>query len=343
MLRMEKELNTARDSESKALAQLKQMDTRANTDKDKIEQLHRQVSELNNAIHLSKDAAFEAKQDKLVILSVKDAEIDGMRKKMEIMQELENQLLENSIFIETLELKLEEANDLLGISHKAAFDSTMRLKLLREELELKEGNSLYQAALMEALKLQMNRTKLELKNSNDFALQMMDDLEMLTEDLQNAKVEIDEIQKRETDAKFELTLLKSELQKERSEATIQDPSQVSVSEIKQEMENLKEELKAERFKLAEIRNTAEQATSRAELAEKAKEVLEDQIRKWKEDKQKRKAAIVALKEVSTTKEFNTLRYENTPKVYQPLGKILNMKFKVFIFLTITIVCPVALN
>ncbi|KAL3528432.1 hypothetical protein ACH5RR_007754 [Cinchona calisaya] len=102
-----------------------------------------------------------------------------------------------------------------------------------------------------------------------------------------------------------------------------------------ESENLTKELEITTAKIAEFRARAEQAISRAEAAEKAKVELEEQLKKWKAHKARRKAAFAALLDVSVSKEINeassskeisTFRYHNGPKVYQPLGKVLNMKF-----------------
>jgi hypothetical protein len=67
--------------------------------------------------------------------------------------------------------------------------------------------------------------------------------------------------------------------------------------------------------------------SRAELAEKAKAGVEDHLRRSRQKQQRRKAAIAALREESAPREFNSPRFDKQPTIYQPLGKVLNMKFK----------------
>lgn len=109
---------------------------------------------------------------------------------------------------------------------------------------------------------------------------------------------------------------------------IEDSSQLTGHDHKQELENLRKELDAAMTKVAEFRNRAEQAICRAEMAERAKTAIEDQLRKWRDERQKKKAAIAALKEVSTSREISNISPENKPQVtyYQPLYKVLNMKF-----------------
>ncbi|CAI9773719.1 unnamed protein product [Fraxinus pennsylvanica] len=98
-------------------------------------------------------------------------------------------------------------------------------------------------------------------------------------------------------------------------------------ENEQELKNLKKELEAVTSKIGEHRTRAEQAISRAEAAEKAKVELEEQKRKWKEHKERRMAAIAELREESYSKDYITsYKHDNAITNYQPLGKVLNMKF-----------------
>ncbi|KAL2462846.1 putative WEB family protein [Forsythia ovata] len=98
-------------------------------------------------------------------------------------------------------------------------------------------------------------------------------------------------------------------------------------ENKQELSNLKKELEVATLKIGEYRTRAEQAISRAEVAEKAKVELEEQKRRFKEHKERRKAAIDALREESYSKDYVTsFNHDNAITNYQPLGKVLNMKF-----------------
>lgn len=80
-------------------------------------------------------------------------------------------------------------------------------------------------------------------------------------------------------------------------------------------------------RIGEFRTRSEQAAFRAEVAETAKAALEEQIRRWREQKERRKAALVALREESITTRKNSFKKDlEPPKIYQPLGKILKMKF-----------------
>lgn len=108
------------------------------------------------------------------------------------------------------------------------------------------------------------------------------------------------------------------------ELSADNSSHLASPQYTDELEKLKKELEAAMIRIGEFRSRAEQATTRAEMAEKAKEAVEDQLRKWREHKQRRKAAVAAMKEVSAPK-FKPPMYEGSSTVYQPLGKVLNLK------------------
>ncbi|XP_022889820.1 putative WEB family protein At4g17210 isoform X2 [Olea europaea var. sylvestris] len=112
---------------------------------------------------------------------------------------------------------------------------------------------------------------------------------------------------------------------EKAERTVQVVELMYENE--QELKHLKKELEAVTLKIGEHRTRAEQAISRAEAAEKAKVQLEEQKRRWKEHKERRKAAIAELREESYSKDYiASYKHDNDITNYQPLGKVLNMKF-----------------
>ena len=92
-----------------------------------------------------------------------------------------------------------------------------------------------------------------------------------------------------------------------------------------ELALLKRELEAASLKIMELRAQAEESLSRAELAEKGKAALEDKFKRQREHRLRKRAALAALQEVSTPEHFSPSTSYGTPKVYQPLGKVLNMK------------------
>lgn len=424
LLRMETELASARDLQFKAMTQAELMESAASMEKEKAEELLRCVAELNEALLMSQFADEEKckilseKEDEIELANVNAAQaqlkLEELRKQMEVSQEMERELLAKSIYVDVLQLELQQSADLLSSSDQATSDATEVLKQLKADMEVKERENYDQALHIEALEMELRLLKLELKNSNEEIGCYKSTVETLTDELQRAKTDLNEVKERENDAQVEIALLKSELHKGRSkiaaaeaaearaesiksglylavqelaveaekakkqnqklkgaENSFQDvqipqaeesktesgesinekdatvtisyeeyqlliknskmADQIPMSEMdnsndsesKDELEMVKEELEEATMKIGELRNRLSQATTRAEAAEKAKMAVEDQLRKWREQRQKRKAA---LKEDSTPQAQKFPTYEKLPEIYEPLGKVLNMKY-----------------
>ncbi|XP_031255615.1 protein WEAK CHLOROPLAST MOVEMENT UNDER BLUE LIGHT 1-like [Pistacia vera] len=425
LIRMETELASARDLQFKAITEAELMESAASMEKEKAEELLRRVVELNEALLMSQ----LAEEEKCNFLSEKEAEIElanvnaaqaqmqleGLKKQLEITQEMESELLAKSIFVDVLQLELKQSAELLSSSDRATSDAIEVLKQLKEDMEVKVRENADQALHIEALEMELSLLKLELKNSNEEIGCLKSSVETLTDELQRAKTEMNEVKARENDAQVEIAMLKSELHKGRSKIAAAEAAEARAENIKSglylavqelavkaekakkqnqkpkegadeaveesesvfvntqaeegrsendvhitisyeeyeflkknakmenqipmslvensydfegndEVEMVKKELEVAMMKIGEFRNRLEQAVTRAEAAEKAKLALEDQLRKWREQRQKRKAAFAALREDSTPQVQNFPTYEKLPAIYQPLGKVLNMKF-----------------
>ncbi|KAH0975759.1 hypothetical protein GBA52_017658 [Prunus armeniaca] len=246
LLSMETELADARDSELKALTQAELMETAFVMEKERAEELLKHVSELNEAVVMSKVAAIEAEKEKLVLLSEKDAEIEiaaqatlqaqeqleDVRKQIGMKEELEDQLLAKSSFIDMLQLEINQVNEQLSFSEKAASDVMNDLKQLEEELEVKERKILDQEGFIVALEMELNQLKLELINANEVTNSLKSDVKILTEELQKAKTEIDEIKESENKAQVEIAMLESELHSGRSKAAAAEAAEARNENVK---------------------------------------------------------------------------------------------------------------
>ncbi|PSS07948.1 WEB family protein [Actinidia chinensis var. chinensis] len=425
LLSMEKALSDAREARLEALTREEMIETELQMEKEKTEELLRHVWELNEAILHSNVVAIEAEQEECAILSEKEAEIElattkaleakeeleFVRKELETMKDLENELMNKSLTVDSLQEELEKANKLRSSSEKAASDTINELKQRKTDIELMEIKNIDQLGYIGLLEMEMNQLKIELKNKNKEVYCVHSDAERTRGKLEKVKLEIDEIRARETEAQVEIAMLKSELHKGRSRVAAAESAEARAKNEKSglylavqqlameaeeakkesqwlkdeaekagegsesssedlklpqtaesegegegkdrgdeskaliiiptgeskplieraenipEMDNLKKELQNASVKIGELRARAEQAMSRAEAAETAKLALEDQLRKRREQRKKRKAALAALREESFPKEESrSFSYEQRPKTYQPLAKILNMKF-----------------
>ncbi|CAL9031360.1 unnamed protein product [Prunus brigantina] len=246
LLSMETELADARDSELKGLTQAELMETAFVMEKERAEELLKHVSELSEAVVMSKVAAIEAEKEKLVLLSEKDAEIEiaaqatlqaqeqleDVRKQIGMMEELEDQLLAKSSFIDMLQLEINQVKEQLRFSEKAASDAMNDLKQLEEELEVKERKILDQEGFIEALEMELNQLKLELINANEVTNSLKSEVEILTEELQKAKTEIDEIKESENKAQVEIAMLESELHRGRSKVAAAVAAEARTENVK---------------------------------------------------------------------------------------------------------------
>ncbi|CDP14390.1 unnamed protein product [Coffea canephora] len=278
-----------------------------------------------NALHSSSEkVAFDAL-----------CELNQLKADLELKEEKN---MGQAVYITLLENELKE----LKMEHSKANEDILRLvrnaEEMRRELEKTTGEITEASEKENEAQVEIAKLKAELhKGRSKIAAAVAAEERAKTEKsavyaaLQQLAVEAEEAKQKYRQLKAS-GKLPEEMKKAKQADTFLKPG----LEDSHQSENLKKELEIATGKIAEFRMRAEQAISRADAAERAKLELEEQIKKLKERKARRKAALTALREVSVSKEIkevsssketsNTFRYYNGPKVYQPLGKVLNMKF-----------------
>ncbi|XWS51176.1 hypothetical protein CRYUN_Cryun12cG0154800 [Craigia yunnanensis] len=279
LLTMETEPAAAKDSELKAMTQVELMETSANMEKEKPEELLGHISELHDAVLISKLAVTEAEKESCRIVFEKDAEmeslkatafqaqeqIEDLRKQLETIEELENELLTKSAYIDSIQVKLEQATNVLGSMENATSNGGIDLNQIKRDLEFKERKISDQAFYIEALETELNRLKLELENANEVARNMNCTVEALKSDLEQLEIEMDEVRERENDAQVDIAMLKAELHKGRSKNEAAEAAEaraqsvksvlylavqqlaVEAEESKKENQKLKQEVEAEEY------------------------------------------------------------------------------------------------
>ncbi|XWS47977.1 hypothetical protein CRYUN_Cryun13aG0031900 [Craigia yunnanensis] len=245
LLNMETELAAAQDSELRAMTQAKLMETSANMEKKKSEQLLGRISELQNAVLISKLAATEAEKEKCRIMSEKDAEmeslkaiafqaqeeIEDLRKQLETIEELKNKVLTKSAYIDSLQAKLEQVTNVLGLMENATSDDGIALNQIKQDLEFKKRKISDQAFYIEALETELNQLNLELENANEEARILNCNVEALKSDSEKLEIEMDEVRERENDAQAEIAMLKAELHKGRSKISAAEAAEVRAQSV----------------------------------------------------------------------------------------------------------------
>lgn len=226
-------------------------------------------------------------------------------------KEKKEQLLQQ---VEELKLKKQtenQAKEPHNSSEKYDSNSINNSNQIHNDMELKERNSTDQSVYIEALEMELNQLKQELVKAR--------------KGVNGTNGNIEESNNEKSNNHITISLREYEsLTRKAEKANDAHSSVVEVgSPSKQAL--LKMELEAATAKIGELRARNEQALCRVELAEKAKANLEDKLKRYKEKSQRRRAAMVALEE-STPKQLTNSSEEITPHTYEPLSKMLNMKF-----------------
>ncbi|RDX92270.1 hypothetical protein CR513_25627, partial [Mucuna pruriens] len=229
LLNKETELVAARDSELNALANVKQLESALEVEKERKEELMQKVKELNDVIHNSKVATIKAEKEKLAILSEKDEKIDlatkaaaqvqqqleDMRKRVEMLQGLQNQPTDKSPLVGSLPLESMQVNGTLTLSEDSAPKAINDSNQLNVDMELKERKIMDQSFYIETLEMELSQLKQKLTVAKGEIKGLNITTESLTSELHKAKAELN--MKKESDieefeAQVEIAFLKSHLQ-----------------------------------------------------------------------------------------------------------------------------------
>lgn len=263
-----------------------------------------------------------SKETELIV--ARDSELKALTKaeEMEIAFNIEKEKKEQLLLqVEELKRKKQTENQPMeahNSSEKSAFNAINNWNQLHTDMGLKERKSMDPSVYIEALEMELNRLKQELVNAKKEVYgegrSKFADVEAAEENNENSNNHITLPVK-----EYESLIRKVEKANEAQASTVEVGSQSEAALLKMELE-------AAKVKIEELRARAEQALRRAELAEKAKANLEEKIKRHKEKKQRRRTAMAALKEESTPNQFAASSSEATPKTYETLSKVLNLKF-----------------
>lgn len=414
LLNKDAELVEARSAKIEAMKEAELLETALNMEMERAEELSGHEAELNETILHLQFSILEAKKEKDLIssenqtaLMLATRSVEEIREEMEStrnqLKNLEGEVSEKSLLIQSLQLELQHANEVRNSAEKATHDAINDIGQLISDMELlMTGNSKKDGQII-ALEMELSQLRVELKIANKEGELLKCDLETMTSKNEKLTNEVNEICEKESEAQIEIALLKSELHRGRSKAaaagaaeerakreklalelciqqlalqaqeakkelqTIKDLAHkedeerqhsevietdeaiteeqthacISLSEedynallkkadqaeeTSNENDVLKREMEMTAARIGEFRTRAEQAVWRAEVAEKAKALLEEEKRKWKEKEDKRKVAFEALRQESISFKNSFRKHPEPPKTYQPLGKILKMKF-----------------
>ncbi|XP_016505205.1 uncharacterized protein LOC107823128 [Nicotiana tabacum] len=226
LLIAERELVAARDAKLEALTQVEVMESALSMEKLKTEELLRNVSKLNESVSRLSMTATETEENTTLLyergaeleLEAANAkeEVEFLRNQLEIMQDLEKELLDKSVLIDSMKVQLQQVNELRASSEKVTSDVVCEVKKLKEDLELQERKNWDQSGYVSLLESELRQLKGELNKANEEATRANADVETISLELEQFKKEMVGTREKESEAQVEIAFLQSELHKGRS-------------------------------------------------------------------------------------------------------------------------------
>ncbi|KAK4437018.1 hypothetical protein Salat_0035700 [Sesamum alatum] len=323
LLNMENELVVLQQAKLDSLTQAQAMERTLSEERLKREELLRQASEMKETIVHLKVKADEAERENADVLSAKDAELESLAKavsdmkeqlesamkKVKMMHDVENQIVEKSAYIDSLQLQLNAANELRLLSERAGSDAVSELNKLKESMDLQEKKNSDQAAYIGLLETELKTLSAELESANAEACS-------LKEFVESTKTELEKAREKENDAQVEIALLKSELHKGRSklaaaEARAQSEKSALYNAL-QQMGLEAEETKRENRVLKELAMKSGDETS-IESHKDDEETLHENGKETEDMKKELEAAMTKIGELRTRAEQAISRAEAAEK------------------------------
>ncbi|KAK9090899.1 hypothetical protein Sjap_024076 [Stephania japonica] len=224
------EVASAVELKVSAMKQIELLESASAIENGKTMELFKRVEELNEGIRHSKLAAIEAEKEKTIMLTEKEVELEtanatavqlqeqleDLKKQIDMMPYLENEIIENNLLIDSLKIELKEVKALLALSENAASDvadATSSLKSQLEQMEVANSNS---AKYAQSIDKELIELQSDLKNSREEACKSHLEVEKLSSELVEVQSEFDKLIETECKARIDIAMLKAELHKLRS-------------------------------------------------------------------------------------------------------------------------------
>ncbi|GAA0139767.1 hypothetical protein LIER_01248 [Lithospermum erythrorhizon] len=188
----EKEVTKLRDENLATIKRAELSETILNMERGETEELHNKVAELNETIEHFKMMENEANKEKTQMLIQKNA----LEAKLEMVNDLDNQLQEKSEFIHKLQMELHLANEIA--LKKVVSNDSCQFDQFKEEMELQEKKNLDQAGYISLLETELKQLKQLKIKAKETELENEDikEIEQLKKDLENARTKMGELRNR---------------------------------------------------------------------------------------------------------------------------------------------------
>lgn len=223
-LLMKAELTAAEDLKVAALKQIELMKIDVLLEKEKSKELLVHISELSEAMLLSNLSAVDAEKQRSAFYSQMEAELEVateavvlsheqleiMKRRLVMMEDLEDELLEKIILTDYLELELRQVKDFV------ALDAIKDLSQFRSEMEMIDRENSENKDYIMFMEAEMKRMEEELQSARGNVNSLDCQVEILMCDLQNLKDEMSKSSRRDLEFQVEIANLKSEYHRSRS-------------------------------------------------------------------------------------------------------------------------------
>ncbi|KAK9114439.1 hypothetical protein Syun_021236 [Stephania yunnanensis] len=194
----------------------------------------------------SKLAAVETEKEKTTVLMEKLAElqtayatavqlqeqIEDLKKQIDMIPYLENEIINNTLLIDSLKLELKEAKALLALSEKAASDTAGVTNSLKSQLEQMEVENSNFAKYAQSMDKELIELQSKLNNSRKEACKSHLEVENLSSELLEVQSEFDKLRDTECEAQIDIATLKAELHKLRSKIAAAEAREARFLSIK---------------------------------------------------------------------------------------------------------------
>lgn len=231
------ELAAAEESKQAAQRQSSLVETAVNMEKEMNEELLKHVSELNETILLSKQAANESEEDKSTIMLQEEMQVaasemmqahedlEEMRKQLDAAKDLENQLMNKSLLINSLRSEL-------ALVKESSIDAVNNLNRLKLEMETMELANSEHVMYIESMETELKQSQEELLNAREDIACLEQQIELIQVEMQKAEEKATGFKEREREAQVEIALLKSEIHKAKAKVAAAEAAEARANSIK---------------------------------------------------------------------------------------------------------------
>eukprot|EP00252_Welwitschia_mirabilis_P001956 TRINITY_DN11921_c0_g2_i1.p1 TRINITY_DN11921_c0_g2~~TRINITY_DN11921_c0_g2_i1.p1 ORF type:complete len:689 (-),score=269.83 TRINITY_DN11921_c0_g2_i1:467-2533(-) len=286
--KLKQEHASALEAQALAVKQAENSASKEEANLRKIEELSKEISEINDSLIFVKIASSEAEKERAAIVAEKEDEaakdakaiqelhkqIEALKEELNASRDLESKWIAMKAEVEYLEKEVQGAKASHADIGKAQLDANEKLCALKTEIEVAKNTLPDLERSRETNALEIDEVKSNLLKAIEEGSSLKQQLEMLSTELDQVRKELAGLRRKEAEAEAAVATLNAELHKVRS--------------------NLAGALAAEakaKGEASSLSLSLQQMTSEAEAAKREKDMLEAEVEKAKLEAEERKVEI----------------------------------------------------